>query len=187
MSYSSIIKKKCKCGCHRYLTLGYAGYSYNCAPQEIKDKVGSKQKVAARNKANKNALGHKLHEAQNVVDSEQELWFLARRGEMTGRCLFCGSKTEKHNDKTYKRSIAHLLAKRPTMFPSVATNKDNWLELCFYNNSCHTNFDNCMITLELLKDSFEWKLIVEKFKKVYPFIAEREKKNIPEILLKELA
>ncbi len=119
-------------------------------------------------------------------DSELDLWFEARRREMSGKCAFCGGRTEKDNDATYRSSVAHLFAKRPTMFPSVSTHPDNWLELCFYGNSCHTNFDNSIISWELLADSNEWALIVEKFKKVYPFIAPEEHKNIPELLLKEL-
>lgn len=116
------------------------------------------------------------------VDGDINQWFTKKRGEMTGKCLFCGGKTEKYNDETFKRSIAHLLAKKKGLFPSIKTHQDNWLELCFYGNSCHTNFDNGIITWELLKDSKEWDVIAEKFKKIYPFIAEREIKNIPELL-----
>jgi hypothetical protein len=119
-------------------------------------------------------------------DDAQDLWFEQKRKEMKGRCVFCGGKTEKDNDEMYKFSIAHLLAKRPTMFPSVATHPDNFLELCFFGESCHTNFDNGIITWELLKDSQEWDIIVTKFKNVYPYIAENEKRNIPPLLLKEL-
>ncbi len=43
-----------------------------------------------------------------------------------------------------------------------------------------------MISWEFLRDSAEWELIVTKFKKIYPYILESEKKNIPELLLKEL-
>jgi hypothetical protein len=116
-------------------------------------------------------------------DTLMEQWFKARRKELTGTCDFCGGKTEKHNNETYKRSIAHLLPKRSNMFPSVATHPANYLELCFYGNSCHTNFDNGIISWELLRDSKEWSLIVTKFKEIYPFINENEKKNIPESLL----
>lgn len=152
----------------------------------------AKKQIANANERNKLRSLKQVNVPRETSDElddkvKKENWFKERRREMTGRCLFCGSKTEKYNDKTYKNSIAHLLAKRPTMFPSVATNKDNWLELCFYNNSCHANFDNCMITWEFLKDSLEWKVIVDKFKKIYPFIAEKEKKNIPELLLKEIS
>jgi hypothetical protein len=105
---------------------------------------------------------------------------------MTGRCALCGGKTEKHSDEHYRRSIHHIFEKRPTMFPSVALHPDNFLEVCFWGNSCHTNIHNGIITWELLKDSLEWEIIVRKFKKIYPFIHPNEHKNIPELLLKEL-
>lgn len=119
-------------------------------------------------------------------DDALDVWFEERRKEMTGRCCLCSGKSEKHNDNTYRRSIHHLFDKRPTMFPSVATHPDNWLELCHFGNSCHDNIHNLTITMELLHDSAEWPMIVEKFKKVYPFIAESETKNVHELLLKEL-
>ncbi len=119
------------------------------------------------------------------IDSALDLWFEARRKEMKGRCCLCGGKSEKNNDATYRNSIHHILDKRPAMFPSVSCHEDNWLELCFYGNSCHTNIHNLTITWDLLRDSAEWQMIVEKFKKIYPHIHPDEHKNIPELLLKE--
>lgn len=123
---------------------------------------------------------------QGTGKDQLHAWFEARRAEMTGKCALCGGKTEKHNDETFKRSIHHLFDKRPTMFPSVALNIHNFLEVCFYGNSCHTNIHNGTITWELLKDSAEWEMIMEKVKKVFPYIDKSEKKNIPEVVLKEL-
>ena len=122
----------------------------------------------------------------NKGDGGLDKWFEERRKEMTGKCCLCGGNSEKKNDDTYRRSIHHLLEKRPTMFPSVALHEDNWLEVCFWNNACHTNIHNGTITWELLHDSSEWKIIVDKFKRIFPFIAENEKKNIHPLLLKEL-
>jgi len=119
-------------------------------------------------------------------DSALDLWFEARRKEMKGRCQLCGGQTEKKNDKTYRSSIHHLFDKRSSMFPSVSTHEDNWLEVCHFGNSCHDNIHNKTITWELLHDSLEWKIIVDKFRKIYPFIAEAERKNIHPLLLKEL-
>lgn len=114
------------------------------------------------------------------TDIEMDLWFIARRREMKNRCLFCGAKTERDNDDTHRRSIAHLLPKRPLAkggFPSVRATEHNWIELCHYGNSCHTNFDNGMITWEFLKDSKEWDIISEKLLLVLPQVAEEERKN----------
>lgn len=144
-----------------------------------------KPKYQLRKKSLKR-LAEEAAEKEAGTDEGMDRWFIERRKEMKGRCQFCNWKTEKANDETYRRSIAHLLPKRPNMFPSVATNPDNWLELCFYGESCHTNFDNNIISLELLHDSAEWKIISEKFKRIFPFIAEAERKNIHPLLLKEI-
>jgi hypothetical protein len=116
-------------------------------------------------------------------DSILDKWFEARRKEMTGRCALCNGMTEKHNDETYRRSIHHLFDKRRNMFPSIATHEDNWLEVCFFGNSCHTNIHNGTISWSMLRDSAGWSVIVEKFKKVYMYIAEEERRNIPEVFL----
>lgn len=137
-------------------------------------------------KVSKKKAAQMKEQKENGSDSSLDAWFEERRVEMTGRCALCGGKTEKKNDETYRRSIHHLFDKRPTMFPSVSCHPDNWLEVCFYGNSCHQNIHNRTITWELLMDSAEGKIIVDKFKKIFPFIAENERKNIPEILLKEL-
>ena len=123
---------------------------------------------------------------KQVVENKSELdaWFNDRRKEMTGKCELCGGKTEKYNDKTYKRSIHHLFDKRKNMFPSVSTHPDNWIEVCFYGNSCHTNIHNGKITWQLLLDSAEREMILSKVLKIYPFIAESERKNIQDCLYK---
>lgn len=113
-------------------------------------------------------------------DSELDLFFEAMRKKMKGVCLFCGGKTEKDNDETYRRSIAHLLPKRPVDkggFPSVAINENNWIELCHFGNSCHTNFDNGKITWEFLFDSKEGEILKEKLLLVLPAVAPNERKN----------
>lgn len=125
----------------------------------------------------------KKKELAGESKSDLDNWFEERRKEMTGVCLFCGGKTERDNDDTFKNSIGHLLPKRKNMFPSIACHPDNWIELCFYGNSCHTNFDNGIITWEFLADSKEFEVIAAKFKKIYPYIPETERKNIPDVLL----
>lgn len=112
--------------------------------------------------------------------AELDRWFKERHKEMTGICMNCGGRTEK--DKThYKCSVAHLLPK--AYFKSVATHPDNWLELCFYGQSCHTNFDNKMIDII---DLHCFDTVIQKFVKIYPHIAPEEKRRIPPILLEYL-
>jgi hypothetical protein len=95
------------------------------------------------------------------------------RKTMTGKCLFCTGKSQKHDEETFHFSLAHLLPK--AIFPSVATHPDIIIELCFYGESCHTNFDQGKITWEFIKDSAEWEFIKEKLLNVLPAVAEEER------------
>lgn len=148
------------------------------------EKIFGKIKETKEQKPLKKISDKKAKEIRGDDKSDLDKWFEERRAEMTGKCLFCQGKTEKDNDDTYKFSIAHLLPKRKNMFPSVACHPFNFLELCYYGNSCHSNFDNGIITWEFLADSKEFEVIAEKFKKIYPFITESEKRNLPEPLIK---
>lgn len=105
-------------------------------------------------------------------------WFNERRKEMTGTCKHCGGATLKNNEKTFYFCIAHILPK--AYFPSVSTHPDNWIELCFYGNSCHTNLDNYILDLTDLNC---WDEVVTKFAKIYPSIAPQERRRIPSCLL----
>ncbi len=180
MRNSSISIKTCKCGCGKYPTMSCKGYNYNCLNQEEKDKLGTRRKIAERNKANKNALGRKLHEAQNVISgAELNRWFENRRKEMVGYCDNCGKPSCKSDNNYFKFSIAHILPK--AYFGSVKTHEKNWIELCFWGEkSCHSNLDNSMI--DLINMSC-WDKIVTRFVAIYPHIAENEKKRIPKTLL----
>jgi len=108
-------------------------------------------------------------------DSEMDLFFRSLRKGMKNKCLFCGGPTMKGDDEKFHFSLAHLLPKK--IFKSVATNPDCIIELCFYNNSCHTNFDNGMITWEFIKDSKEWEIIKEKLLNVLPLVSLEERKH----------
>lgn len=156
--------------------------------REDRDKPKEKKtyKIAPVSEKKKKKLAEQAKERNSDGDTYLDAWFKARRLEMTGKCVLCGGKSEKDNDETYKRSLHHLFDKRDTMFPSVALNPDNVLELCFWGNSCHQNIHNGTITWELLHDSKEWEIILAKFKKVYPYIAEEEKRHLHPLLLKHI-
>jgi len=104
-------------------------------------------------------------------------WFESQRHKMKGVCSNCGGKTQKNDDKTFYYSIAHILPKNH--FKSIATNDDNWIELCYYGNSCHSNYDNYMIDITELNCFDE---VIEKIVKIYPQIAPEERRRIPAIL-----
>lgn len=107
---------------------------------------------------------------------ELQRWFLDRRAEMKGFCQHCGGKTEKDTDN-FICSIAHILEK--SHVKSVATHPSNWIELCFYGNSCHTNFDNKMLDIMDLNCFDD---VIEKVTTMYPSIAPLELRRIPKIL-----
>lgn len=180
-----IIDRCCQCGATNTAGRKVAKDTFclschkNNKAKEQMDKAKLKNKLRSLNNYPAN-----VELKKEVIDLS--IWFAERRKEMTGYCLICGGKTSKDNDREYKRSIAHLLAKRSTMFPSVATHEDNWMELCFWGKSCHKNFDDSMITFKELQNTQAWDVIVRKFKAIYPFIADNEKKNLPALLLQEI-
>lgn len=118
-----------------------------------------------------------IGDKNNSGGSELQRWFEARRKEMIGTCKNCTGKTQKYADN-YKNSIGHILPK--AYFPSVKTHESNWIELCFYGKSCHTNMDNKMLDLTEMAC---WDEIVTKFVKMYPSIAKEERRRIPECLM----
>ena len=166
-----------------YPTISYEGYFHLHAPQEILDRLEKKKErkkavKADLAKVNKEISGSDENKEMAKGYGELERWFKERRKEMTGKCANCGGMSCKYKDSEYKRSIAHILPK--AYFPSVATHEKNWLELCFYGKSCHTNMDNKMLDLTEMAC---WDEIVTKFCVIYPDIDKKERKRIPEILL----
>jgi hypothetical protein len=123
----------------------------------------------------------KIAQEKDADNDELLQWFTERRKEMNGICLHCGGRSMKDNDLKYHYSIAHILPK--AFFPSVATNKNNWIELCFYSSSCHSNMDNGALDLIDL-NCFD--LIIKRFVAMYPAIAKEEKRRIPQVLLNYL-
>ncbi len=185
MSYSSIIRKKCKCGCGKIPTIGFKGFNMDCRP-DLKEELIAKQK--RKNAANRQNIQLRKAEVEHDWNIQKgkdyealDRWFKERRKEMTGVCSNCGGKSCKDDDKYYKFSIAHLLPK--AYFKSVATHPDNWLELCHFGNSCHAQMDNKMLDL-IDMNCFD--TIIQKFVKIYPSIANEEKRRIPPILIEYL-
>jgi len=180
MSYNSTIitkKKQLACGCFDY------NFSKNrCKTHAtIEDTAKRAAKYAAEPTIRKAGWfdESKVEEPEKPKgNAELQRWFEDRRKEMTGFCDNCGGKTCKDDDKYYKFSIAHLLQK--AYVKSVATHPKNWLELCHFGNSCHSQMDNKMLDLI---DMHCFDKIVTRVSEVYPYIAQDEKRRIPPILL----
>jgi hypothetical protein len=152
--------------------------------RRIKSEAQFKQPKVKKPIAKKSAkkLAQESEEKKGKKDptASKERWFQERRSEMTGFCKNCGKPSHKNSHEYFRYSIAHILAKRKSMFPSVATHPENWIELC---QNCHQNLDNCMIDLI---DLACWNEVVVKFQKIYPSIDHGEKKRIPDVLLQYL-
>lgn len=106
------------------------------------------------------------------TDKEMNRFFEAMRKRCKCKCLFCGAPTTSKNEELWRIAIAHLMPKNH--FKSIATNENNWIELCW---DCHTSFDSAKITWEFIRDSFEWLAIKEKLFEILPLVAPEERKH----------
>jgi hypothetical protein len=148
--------------------------------RHIEDETGPVKDVRFLPKINSKTKGKIKIEGTISTGSDFKVidkWFKEREKDLTGVCQHCGGKTQK-GQKNYKCSVAHILPK--AYFKSVATHPDNFLELCFYGDSCHTNFDNNMIDIMELNCFDD---VIKKFTRMYPDIAPEERRRIPALLL----
>lgn len=142
-------------------------------PEPPKEKRGIAKVSEKQKQKNKEAKPNR---------EEQLQWFKDCVAVMKGRCLECGCKINKNDFQFAIMAIAHVLPKRDSQFPSVKTHKENWIELCA-ENGCHHKYDTSWEDAATMK---VWPLVIEKFKLIYPSIAPKERKNIPDVLLQEL-
>lgn len=162
--------------CHRIAERN--GYCFLHAVHFTGPKVKEAPKpIAKQSQKKKKAL--KDLKPQRDLQAE---WFIKKVEELKGVCMECGGETRNPVFVYAKCSIAHVLPKREVMFPSVCTHDDNSLELCT-TNGCHHRYDNSWEDAAQMK---VWPIAVEKFKRIYPFIAPAERKNIPDVLIQEI-
>lgn len=170
--YSTIKKNKCKCGkCNQFPTLGFNGFFYLHAPDEIKERQGIKAKRNVQNKIarqKKSVLSRKLHEAQGEVDSKPNdnplyQWYCDRRIEMQNTCIECGASTRKADNKYFTWSVCHIVPK--SLVPSVSMDENNWVELCWLH---HQEFDNTFDKAASMQCFGEVKQKFQLFKHLIP-------------------
>lgn len=166
MGFNSTIKIK-----QRQLDCGCFGYAFS----RNRCKMHATIEDAKKREVKESKVKSVIIPAGNA---ELDRWFKERRKELTGFCKHCGAKSCKNSDQYYKFSIAHILPKR--LFKSVATHPLNFIELCFWSPSCHTNFDN--YTLDII-DLNCFGEVIDKFVAMYPDIAPNERKYIPDALM----
>lgn len=184
--YNSIKKKKCKCGtkenpCKFYPTLGFSGFYKHHAPEDVKEKAGTKTQLARKKKNARLSAALKIRKDAYSEDKEKlHLWHLARRYEAKGVCSCgCGQPSSKNSQNRFKWSNCHILSK--SNFESVKFHPMNCVEL---NENCHQDFDN--LGSDRWPNLKCWPEIVRKFKILYPLIAPKEYQFLPQILLDTL-
>lgn len=170
---STIKKKKCKCGCDKYPSFGYPGYFSAHLPEELR-KAHPERYQKSRIKRNKaqglNKISREVHSFQQqknwasiTLKMLLDTFYTEKRRKMTGKCIECGAKTNVEDDKYYRWSICHIVPK--SLVPSVATNLENWIELC---QNCHEEFDNTFEKAANMKCFEEAKRKFELFKHLIP-------------------
>lgn len=186
MAYSSIVRKRCKCGCGKWPTTGYAGYNQDCRAdlkRKKLDKLAERQDAAkVRNHDNKllpNQAKEAFEKLQQFFDN------CAREIAKHPYCLECELEGKQTfiKEKFYRSATAHVLPKRKEYgFPSVAAHPVNFIvlaDICGH----HKLYDRSWEDAAKMK---VWPLAIQKFKIMYPHIAPEEKKNIPDVLWQEI-
>lgn len=112
-------------------------------------------------------------------DTELQKWYKQCQKMMSGNCAECGKPIETKNFQQAVFSICHILAKRKTVAPSVATHPLNWIELC---PDHHTKFDS--IGWDERSTWGCWGEIRDRLVMVYENIARDERRHFPDIVLK---
>lgn len=188
--------KNCKCSpdCKLLPSLGCSGFNYKHIPQELKEKNFEKYRrnnILKRSKTAKNTLSRKVHKLTTEEQKEKQQlqqWFdnVARKIEQHPYCLEC----ELNGVKTYiplsqyRNASAHLLPKRKEYgFPSVATHPENFMGALGTTCGHHYAYDRSWEDASKMK---VWPMAIDKIKKMLPFIAASEMKNLPPIILNEL-
>lgn len=194
MAFSSIVQKRCKCGCGKWPTLGYQGYNEACRPDLKKDKIKkhTQKQALAKDSTSIRKLAVPAGD-QKVEEAQMQLYWMSAKKEIAKnpKCQECGALIpekikmvgKNYSLDGYRCATAHVLPKRKEYgFPSVAANLINRLFLgtgC----GCHNKYDSSWEKAATMK---VWPLAVEIFKKLYPLIAPAERKNIPEVFLQEI-
>lgn len=173
MAYSSIIKK-CKCGCDRMPAIFFEGYSYQCAPEEVRERVVQK-KIASKKKSEQTKrLKNKIRKLGNEVETEKDLerrrldLFFEMVAKEIEKKPYCWETGEFISKTDYRNATAHIFPK--AIFKSISTHPMNYLVLSARNGS-HDKTHR----LDTFSKMKVWRLAVERFKIFEHEIKERHK------------
>lgn len=133
-----------------------------------------------------------IAEEKNKTGDTLQNWFDHFMEVSEAVCAECGMRADWLKDPAYakiwKACQAHILPKKKEYgFASIATHRENHIilfpswggHLC----GCHGFYDSNWYNATTMNI---WPKVIEQFKILYPFISEKERKNIPEQLLREI-
>ena len=147
--------------------------------EEAKLPKPQKKYSIPKKSAKKKAAEDAERKARGGEDTELVKWYKRCQKMMSGNCWECGKIIETKNYEQAIHSICHILAKRKTVAPSVATHPLNWIELC---PDHHAKFDS--ISWDERETWGCWEEIRDRLIMVYEDIAREEKRHFPESVLK---
>lgn len=177
--YSSVKRKTCKCGCGRMPTISMDGWSYNCAPEEIKSKYKSKRDFQIKRYNAAKSASTRLRMDKYKENTELELWFRYHMVNSKRICENCGSDLSHYNDADWKGSQHHIIDKSGINgCPSVSTNRLNHGVLGKWccHSKWHTSYSNA------IKMPF-FKIAKARFELFKDQIKDSEKSKIPDVFL----
>lgn len=172
--------RTCFCGRNVFGTDKETGIGYCSFHQHLRLDLKKKRLAKIANSKKKNEPISEKEEEELQDKKELELWFQDRSKEMVGVCAECGSATTKGSKKYWKYSICHILPK--SIFKSVRTHPFNFIELCYFYNSHHSNLDNMGYEIAKKKMPKAWNIIVGRVAIMWNQISHSEKGKIPDVL-----
>lgn len=152
-------------------------------------RIPKKSAKKLRQEKEEKELMKQAREMGKPLDGDLDQWFEDRMRESLPVCMNCGMEAnwllQPEYKKIWRACQAHILPKRKTMFPSVATHPMNHMvlfpvwggHLC----GCHDFFDSSWYNATTMK---VWNIAIHRFKEIEPSIAGKERARIPEQFLK---
>lgn len=137
--------------------------------------------LKSKNKSkSKNVVKTKFSDEDQEV-TELARWFNVKMMTSEPVCENCDLFIFISSQKHWHGCQAHVLPK--SLFPSVATHPDNHMVLDWYGCNCHGQFDSSWLNASKM---LIFPTAFERFLKFESLIAQDERKNIPEVFLKEM-
>lgn len=140
----------------------------------------------------KKKLDQMARDLENNSDAGQDKWFDYHMGINEPMCCNCGATADWLLLPKYfilwRACQAHILPKRRSQFPSLATNTNNHIVLFpswgGWLCGCHDQYDSSWTQASSM---IIWPGVVDVVKTLlYPVMPEREKSRLPELLLNQI-